>query len=121
PLACPIPGAPCATLSTGAEVISGAAYDAIDAEMVDMETWALLRNAQAFGGPLIALRGVSDGRSELKALEDWTSTLRHVDANLAATLDALCAVVTARGLAALETGPESAQDARHPPAMDALK
>ncbi|GLK47799.1 5'-methylthioadenosine/S-adenosylhomocysteine nucleosidase [Brevundimonas intermedia] len=101
-LPCPIPGVPTATLSTGANVVSGAAYDAIEAEMVDMETWALVRSAQTFGVPLIALRGVSDGRAELKALEDWTSTLHHVDENLAAALDRLSAVLEADGPAALE-------------------
>ena len=109
-LPCPIPGVPTASLSTGANVVSGAAYDAIDAEMVDMETWALVRSAQTFGVPLIALRGVSDGRAELKALEDWTSTLHHVDQNLAAALDRLIAVLEANGLAALEIPAFEGQD-----------
>lgn len=103
PLPCPIVGVPCATLSTGANVVSGAAYDLIDAEMVDMETWALVRTAQAFDIPLIALRGVSDGRAELKALEDWTSTLHHVDENLSAALDRLIAVLETDGMAALQS------------------
>ena len=103
PLPCPIPGVPTARLSTGANVVSGGAYDAIDADMVDMETWALVRSAQTFGVPLVALRGVSDGRAELKALEDWTSTLPHVDRNLAAALDRLIAVLEAGGLAAVAT------------------
>ena len=102
PLPCPIPGVPTATLSTGANVVSGAGYDAIDAEMVDMETWALARAAQTFEVPLVALRGVSDGRAELTALEDWTSTLHHVDENLAAVWDRLGAVLEAQGLAALD-------------------
>lgn len=110
PLRCPIPGVPTATLSTGGNVVSGAAYDAIDAEMVDMETWALVRAAQTFGVPLIALRGVSDGRAELKALEDWTSTLHHVDQSLAAALDRLIAVLEADGLAALEIPAPQGQD-----------
>ena len=110
PLPCPTPGVPTATLSTGANVVSGAVYDAIDAEMVDMETWALVRAAQTFGVPLVALRGVSDGRAELKALEDWTSTLHHVDENLAAALDRLIAVLEADGLAALEIPPPQGQD-----------
>ena len=60
--------------------MSGAAYDAIDADMVDMETYRPgARRRRRFGLPLLALRGVSDGRAELKALEDWTSTLDHVD------------------------------------------
>ena len=110
PLPCPIPGVPTATLSTGANVVSGAAYDAIDAEMVDMETWALVRAAQTFGVPLVALRGVSDGRAELKALEDWTATLHHVEQNLAAALDRLAAVLEAEGLAALEIPAPQGQD-----------
>ena len=113
PLPCPIPGVPCASLSTGGDVISGGAYDAIEADMVDMETWALLRAAQTFGVPLIALRGVSDGRAELKALEDWTSTLHHVDENLAVALDALIARLEADGLAALEISADDGLDPAH--------
>ena len=113
PLPCPIPGVPTATLSTGAGVISGAAYEAIEAEMVDMETFALLRSAQAFGVPLVALRGVSDGRAELKALADWTSTLHHVDEALAAALDRLTGVLEADGLAALAIAASGGQDPAH--------
>jgi adenosylhomocysteine nucleosidase len=105
----PIPGVPTATLSTGANVVSGAAYAAIAAEMVDMETWALVRAAMRFDVPLIALRGVSDGRAELTALEDWTSTLHHVDENLAVALDRLKAVLEERGHDALS--PASARKA----------
>ena len=112
-LSCPIPGLPTATLSTGANVVSGAAYDAIEADMVDMETWALLRACQTFNIPLVALRGVSDGRAELKALEDWTSTLRHVDEALAAALDRLIAVLETQGLAALDPVAATLQDPAH--------
>jgi adenosylhomocysteine nucleosidase len=121
PLPCPIPGVPTATLSTGASVVSGVAYDAIAAEMVDMETFALLRSAQTFGVPLLALRGVSDGRAELKALEDWTSTLCHVDEALAAALDRLIGVLEARGLAALDIAVPGSQDPAHStPSPDSL-
>lgn len=102
PLPCPIPGVPSARLSTGGNVVSGIAYDAIDAEMVDMETWALVRAAQTFGLPLVALRGVSDGKAELTGLHDWTSTLHLVDENLARAVDGLIAVLTDSGLSALE-------------------
>jgi len=105
PLPCPIPGWPTARLSTGADVISGARYGEIDADMVDMETWALVRAAAAFDRPVVALRGVSDGRSALTRLEDWTSTLADVDANLAEALDRLFAVLDAHGQAALNTLP----------------
>ena len=102
PLPCPIPDVPSAPLSTGGNVVSGAAYDAIDAEMVDMETWALVRAAQTFGLPLVALRGVSDGKAELTGLHDWTSTLHLVDESLAQAVDGLIAVLTDHGLSALE-------------------
>lgn len=115
PLPCPIPGVPTARLSTGSNVVSGAAYGAIDADMVDMETFALLRSAQTFGVPLVALRGVSDGRSELTKLEDWTSTLHLVDANLAVALDRLIAVLEAEGLAALEIAASGGQDPAQSP------
>lgn len=119
PLPCPIPDLPTARLSTGANVISGAAYAAINADMVDMETWALARAAMTFHVPLVALRGVSDGRAELKALEDWTSTLAHVDQSLARALDRLAAEITARGRVALEIAAVPDQDRRHPPAVKA--
>jgi adenosylhomocysteine nucleosidase len=102
PLPCPVPDVPTARLSTGANVVSGSAYAAIDADMVDMETWALVRSAQTFGVPLVALRGVSDGRVELTGLEDWITPLNDVAANLAVALDRLIAVLEADGLAALE-------------------
>jgi adenosylhomocysteine nucleosidase len=120
PLPCPTPGVPTATLSTGANVVSGVGYDAIDADMVDMETWALVRAAQTFDVPLVALRGVSDGRVELKALEDWTSTLHHVDENLAAVWDRLGAVLEAQGLAALDRPTADRLDPAHPAAPESI-
>lgn len=110
PLPCPISDIPTARLSTGANVVTGAAYDAIDAEMVDMETFAHLRACQTFGVPLVALRGVSDGRTELKALEDWTSTLHHVDRNLAVGWDRLTEILSTRGLSCLQSPAASGQD-----------
>lgn len=120
PLPCPIPGVPTATLSTGANVVSGAGYDAIDADMVDMESWALVRAAQVFDVPLVALRGVSDGRAELKALEDWTSTLHHVDENLAKAWDRLTAVLDAHGLAALDRRAPDRLDPAQPAAPEPI-
>lgn len=120
PLPCPTPGVPTATLSTGANVVSGVGYDAIDADMVDMETWALVRAAQTFDVPLVALRGVSDGRVELKALEDWTSTLHHVDENLAAVWDRLGAVLEAQGLAALDRPTADRLDPAQPAAPESI-
>ncbi|MGV0818547.1 5'-methylthioadenosine/S-adenosylhomocysteine nucleosidase [Martelella sp. AMO21009] len=84
-----IPGLPQARLSTGGNIVSGAAYDAIDADMVDMETFALLRAAQAFDLPLVALRGISDGKAELKQVDDWTQYLHIIDEKLAVAIDRL--------------------------------
>ena len=91
-----IAGLPTATLSSGANVVSGSAYEGIDADMVDMETYAVLRACQAFGVPLLALRGISDGVTELEELADWTQYLDIIDQKLAATID-LIEAAHARG------------------------
>ena len=93
-----VPGLPVVRLSTGANIVSGAAYDGIDADMVDMETFALKRAAMRFGLPLVALRGISDGAAELHHYNDWTQYLHIVDENLAAAVDRLeKALVTQNG------------------------
>lgn len=89
PLGPPIPGIAGATLSTGANIVSGAAYDDIDADMVDMETYAVLRACQAFGVPLLALRGISDGAAELGHVGDWTQYLHIIDEKLAAAVNVI--------------------------------
>lgn len=76
-----------ATLSTGANIVSGAAYDTIAEDMVDMETYAILRACQGFGVPLLALRGISDGKADLSQLSDWTGYLDIIDEKLAAAVD----------------------------------
>ena len=86
PLPFRIPGIDEATLSTGGAVVSGDAYDAIDADMVDMETFAILRACQQFALPLIALRGISDGATELRHVGDWTEYLHVIDERLAAAV-----------------------------------
>ncbi len=78
---------PGARLSTGANVVSGAAYRNIDADMVDMESFAVLRACQSFGVPLIVLRGISDGVSELETFADWADNLAVIDEKLARALD----------------------------------
>lgn len=82
-----VDGLPTVRLSTGANIVSGAAYDAIDADMVDMETFAVLRACMAFDVPLIGLRGVSDGAADLHHFDDWTQYLHVVDEKLAAAVD----------------------------------
>lgn len=84
-----------ASLSTGANIVSGAAYDAVAEEMVDMETFAVLRACQLFSLPLIALRGISDGAAELKHIGDWTEYLHVIDEKLAAAVGLLVASLAA--------------------------
>jgi adenosylhomocysteine nucleosidase len=83
-----IPDIPYASISTGGTVISGKGYDAIDADMVDMETYAVYQAARRFGVPMIGLRAISDGRSDLTGLHDWLEFLHILDEKLALTLDA---------------------------------
>lgn len=80
---------PAVHLATGASIVSGAGYDAVDGDMVDMETFAVVRAAARFGVPVMGLRGVSDGRTDLSTLSHWTDALAEVDQALAAALDLL--------------------------------
>ncbi len=89
PLPLRIPGIAEASLSTGGNVVSGAAYDTIDADMVDMETFAVLRACQRFGIGLVALRGISDGAEELQHVGNWTEYLHVIDEKLADAVDCL--------------------------------
>jgi len=84
-----IPGLPEASLSTGGNVISGAAYGDIPADMVDMETYAVLRVCQGYQLPLIGLRGISDGVVELQHISGWTEYLHIVDRKLSYAVDSL--------------------------------
>jgi adenosylhomocysteine nucleosidase len=84
-----VPDIPGATLSTGGTIISGKAYDAIDSDMVDMESYAVLRACQRFNLPLVALRGISDGAEELREVSDWTRYLHIIDERLAEAVDTL--------------------------------
>ena len=89
PLPTPIAGIASATLSTGADIVGGEGYAAIDAAMVDMETFAVLRACQRCAVPLIGLRGISDGPGEIDGLLDWTALLGHLDIQLADAVDRL--------------------------------
>lgn len=89
-LSCPL-DLPTARLGTGASVVSGSAYEAIDADMVDMETFALKRVCMAFNVELIGLRGISDGDEEIKQVSDWTQYLEIIDGKLAQAVDELTA------------------------------
>ncbi|WP_137153847.1 5'-methylthioadenosine/S-adenosylhomocysteine nucleosidase [Rhizobium sp. FKL33] len=89
PLPLRIPGVPEARLSTGANVVSGAAYKSIDADMVEMETFAVLRACMSFDIPLIGLRGISDGKEEVRHVNDWTEYLEVIDEKLARAVEAM--------------------------------
>lgn len=96
PLPTPLP-MPTATLATGSTIVGGDDYAAIDADLVDMETYAVLRACQRFDVPLIGLRGVSDGPGELDGVDGWTALLGHLDEALAAAVDELARVLAAGG------------------------
>lgn len=89
PLPLRLPGIEEATLSTGGNIVSGAAYAGIAEDMVDMETYAVQRACMQAGLPLIALRGISDGQSDLTGLHDWTEYLHIIDEKLAGAVDIL--------------------------------
>ncbi len=93
PVRARIPGIPVASISTGANIVSGAAYDGIDADMVDMESFAVFRAAARFAVPMIGLRGVSDGRSDLTGLHDWTEYLHIIDEKLGHAVDRIEAAI----------------------------
>lgn len=93
-----IPGIATASLSTGANIVSGSTYDQIDAEMVDMESFALLRAANLFDIPLVCLRGISDGKDDLSHVDDWTQYLHIIDEKLATAIDMFETALTAAKL-----------------------
>ncbi len=78
-----------ARLSTGANIVGGEDYAAIDADMVDMETFAVVRACQRFGVPVMGLRGISDGPGELADMLGWTQLLALLDERLAQAVDML--------------------------------
>lgn len=84
---------PTARLSTGANIIGGEEFTRIDADMVDMETFAIARACQRFTVPLMGLRGISDGPGELKDMFGWTQLLALLDERLAAAVDLLPALL----------------------------
>ena len=90
-----LPDVPAAAISTGGAIITGAAYDAIAADMVDMESFAVLRAARRLAVPMIGLRGISDGKGDLTGLHDWTEYLHVIDEKLAAAIEAFAGHVEA--------------------------
>lgn len=88
-----VEGIPAASISTGADIVTGPAWADIDTDMVDMESWAVVRTCQRLDVPVIGLRGVSDGAEELRRIEDWSDFLHVVDEGLADAVDLVCAAV----------------------------
>lgn len=86
-----------ARLSTGANIVGGDEYAAINADMVDMETFAVARACARFNVPLMGLRGISDGPGELAHIHGWMELLELLDERLAAAVDLLPAAL-AQGL-----------------------
>jgi adenosylhomocysteine nucleosidase len=78
-----IPGVREATISTGGAIIAGPDFDTVGEDMVDMETFACLRVCQTFGIPLVGLRGISDGDTDVDHIGDWLEYLHVVDEKLA--------------------------------------
>ncbi|MFV0798273.1 5'-methylthioadenosine/S-adenosylhomocysteine nucleosidase [Brucella sp. MAB-22] len=99
-----VPEIPVASLSTGANIVSGKAYMTVDADMVDMETYACLRACQLAGIPLFGLRGISDGASELQHVGDWTQYLHIIDEKLAHAVERLEAAIADGLLSAPDNG-----------------
>lgn len=93
PIVAQIPDIPAASIATGASIVSGAMYDAIQADMVDMESYAVYRAARRFGVPIIGLRGITDGKTALSRYEDWADYLEIVDRKLAVDIDKFFAAV----------------------------
>lgn len=83
PMPLHIPGVKSASISSGAAITAGAAFDAIVEDMVDMETFSCMRACQIFGLPLIGLRGISDGDTDVSDIADWLEYLHVVDEKLA--------------------------------------
>jgi len=84
-----IPGINGATLSTGGSIVSGEAYACVEADMVDMETFAVWRACQKFSVPMIGIRGISDGKRDLGQLSDWEKYLHVIDQKLSVAIDKL--------------------------------
>lgn len=93
----PLPGVPTATLSTGGEVLGDDRYHGVPADLVDMETFAIVRACQRFGVPVIGLRGVSDGPGTLNGIDDWTGMLGLLDDRLAVMVDLIPATLERPG------------------------
>lgn len=97
-----IDGVPTASIATGASIVSGAAYDGINVDMVDMESYAIARACMMAGVPITGLRGISDGAHPVAELSDWTRYLEVIDERLGEVVDRLEAQISNGGLLGME-------------------
>ena len=88
-----IPGLPRASLSSGGNVVSGFAFDSIVAQMVDMETYSVMRVAERFAIPVIGLRGITQGRADVAGMSQWTGGLAELDKHLTDAVDKLASAI----------------------------
>jgi adenosylhomocysteine nucleosidase len=87
-----MPDFPCASCSTGANVVSD--HTLTGAELADMEYSALNDVAMKFGIALIGFKGISDGEKPLTGeLVQWTELLPVIDKNLAEAIISLKAQI----------------------------
>jgi adenosylhomocysteine nucleosidase len=85
---------PTASIATGACVINkqgcaGITFADIDADCVDMETYAVMRVAHGFKIPVIGLRGISDGKYDSHGIASWEEYLSVIDTKIANFYDRL--------------------------------
>ena len=74
-------------------MLKGADYGALDADLADMETFAVLRACQRFGIQAIGLRGVSDGDDDDPGIDGWTKRLGVLDKLLADAVEQIPAAL----------------------------
>jgi adenosylhomocysteine nucleosidase len=87
-----MPDFPCASCSTGANVVSD--HTLTSADLADMEYSALNDVAMKFGIALIGFKGISDGEKPLSGeLVQWTELLPVIDKNLAEAISSLKAQI----------------------------
>ena len=93
-----VDGLAAASISTGANVVSGDGYGSVEQDMVDMETWAIMRACLMAEIPLIGLRGISDGAHPVAEYSDWTRYLSVIDERLAHAVDRIEAALVSGSL-----------------------
>jgi adenosylhomocysteine nucleosidase len=74
---------PTASLATGASVVGHDGFKNIDADCVDMESYAVKRVADFFNIPMIGLRGISDGHAPANGIATWEEYLDIIDVKIA--------------------------------------